>query len=446
MIGLGKSGIAAARFLRSRGAKVRVTDGSDRAEVIRAAEALRKRGIRTETGAHSREFLKGVELIVTSPGVPKKSLPFRYARRRSIPVISEIELAWQHCRGPVIAVTGSNGKTTTCRLIRAALQSARRAHVLCGNIGISFLSTLPRIRAGTHVILEVSSFQLEDCLRFRPHVAIVLNVSANHLDRHGTMAAYRRAKERIFVNQTGRDIVILNYDRPEVRAMAHKARSRVVFFSKGPLATELNGAYVKDDKIRVRLNGKDRVLMDAADLHLKGSHNLENILAAAAAALSLGVAPGDAARAFGGFKTLAHRIEPVGTVRGVDFYNDSKSTTVESTRAALSAMDRPVILIAGGRDKNVSFEDIEPLIKTKVRKAVLYGESAAKIRRAWRNFANTAVIPDFEDAVRRARRDARAGEAVLLSPMCTSFDQFSSYEDRGNCFKRLVARMRREAR
>lgn len=434
VIGLGKSGFAAAKFLMSKKARVCVTDGSSKKEVLESAEYLRSIGIATETGGHTEGFLRDVDMIVTSPGVPKDSLPLEWARRKKVPVISEIELAFYFCQGTIVGVTGSNGKTTTCNLIHRVLTDGGKKSVLCGNVGFSFLEAISEIDEDTIVVLELSSFQLEDSPTIRPHVAVVLNVSPNHLDRHKTLESYTAAKEMIFRNQKKNDHLILNYDDLVVRAMAKKTKSQVVFYSLEPLP---QGIYAEDHFIKIK-NGKlEKSLLDPAFFQLKGAHNLQNIMAVAAVGMIFKIPKEKMQKSLNSFQTLHHRIEPLGEVKGVRFVNDSKSTTVESTRAAIKSVDGPLILVAGGRDKGAPFQDLSPLIRERVRKAVLYGEAREKIAGVWGETTPCLTEKSFADAIKLAYEEARPGDTVLLSPMCTSFDQFSSYEERGETFRKL---------
>ena len=281
VIGLGKSGFAVAKFLKAKKARPSVTDGSANAEVLKNARALRKLNVPVETGRHTPSFIENAELVVTSPGVPKRSFPLILAKKKKIPVISEVELASYFCRGAIVAVTGSNGKTTTSHLISQTLAAAGRPNILCGNVGHAFLDFIPKIKKQTVVVLELSSFQLEDSPCFRPKIAVVLNIGRNHLDRHGTFKKYIQAKERIFSNQRQEDFTVLNYDDPLVRRMAKKTPAQVVFFSKKPLT---KGVYLKNGQIIADIRGRKKFLIDPAHFRLKGVHNLENILAAVAVA------------------------------------------------------------------------------------------------------------------------------------------------------------------
>ena len=439
VIGLGKSGFAAAKFLKVKKARPSVTDVSTNPEVLNNARALEKLNVPVETGRHTASFIEEAEFVVTSPGVSKRSFPLLLAKKKKIPVISEVELASYFCQGVIIAVTGSNGKTTTSHLISQALAAAGRPSVLCGNVGHAFLDFIPKIKKKTVVVLELSSFQLEDSPSFRPKVAVVLNIGRNHLDRHGTFQKYIRAKERIFSNQRQGDFTVLNYDDPRVRRMAKKTSAQVIFFSKKPLA---KGVYLKNGRIIADIRNRKKLLIDSTHSHLKGAHNTENILAAVAVAAILGIPQEKLQRSLDRFETLEHRMEPLGGCGGVQFVNDSKSTTVESTKAAILSLSTPIILIAGGKDKGVDFGGLEPLLKKYVKQVILYGEARKKIAAAWKGYRSTRITERFEKAVRLAYESAGPGETVLLSPMCTSFDQFGSFEERGTAFKAIVRQLR----
>lgn len=434
VVGLGKSGFAAAKFLIENKTRVRVTENSSKKEALEAATYLRELGAWVETGGHTPQSLEGSSLLVTSPGVPKESMLLMLAREKKVPVISEIELGYRSCPGTIVGITGSNGKTTTSHLMHQMLLKAGKKSVLCGNVGTSFVSSLAEIDKKTHVVLELSSFQLEDSPSFRPRVAVVLNISPNHLDRHKTLTEYVRAKESIFRNQKSADTLVLNYDDARVRQMAEKAKAHVIYFSRSPIAS---GVYASGDALYFAKSGKRRRLMSAAKFGLRGEHNLSNILACAAVGIALKLPVRAMQKTFESFKTLEHRIEPIGNIRGVRFVNDSKSTTVDSTRAAIRSIEGPMILLAGGRDKGAPFAELEPLLVSKVKQVVLYGEAKEKIHSSWSVFQEVALEKDLEAAARTALAKAKKGDTILLSPMCTSFDQFMSYEHRGETFKKI---------
>ncbi len=440
VIGLGRSGFAAAKFLARYGARVFATDASAKAEVVQTARLLKNLGVAVETGGHTAASLCKSSLVVASPGVPKTNPVFMRARGERIPVISEIELASRFCKGKIIGITGSNGKTTTSHLMHRVLKDAGNKSVLCGNVGRSFLDAMPQIDRNTWVVLELSSFQLESSPSLRPRVAVVLNISPNHLDRHRTLANYVNAKKNIFLHQKRSDTLILNFDDPRVRKMARESSSRVVFFSKEPLK---KGVFLENGCVVVRQKGAPCLRLAMANFGLKGSHNLENIMAVAAVSYALGIPEQFLQRTLDDFKTLAHRVEPLGEINGVRLVNDSKSTTVDSTLAAIRAIETPIVLIAGGRDKGADFTRLEPLLVKRVKAAVLYGEAREKIAASWGVFRQCKLVGDFNSAVRLGFSLCSPGDTLLLSPMCTSFDQFSSFEARGEAFKRLGESLKR---
>jgi UDP-N-acetylmuramoylalanine--D-glutamate ligase len=441
VVGLGKSGFAAAKFLNSQKAVVRVTDSAEKKEVLENAGYLRNLGIEVETGGHTEAFISGSSCVVTSPGVPKDSLPLQWTKKKKIPLISEVELASFFCRGKIVGVTGSNGKTTTCKLIHRVLTEAGRSCVLCGNVGLSFLDALPEVGPGTVVVLELSSFQLEDSPTLRPDISVVLNIHPNHLDRHETLENYACAKENLFKNQKKKDILILNGDDSRVRAMAEKAKCRVIFFSK---KESESGVFAREREVVKKSVSKTQVLFRRDRLGLRGDHNLENAMACAAVVSCLRVPLKKMRKTLEHFKTLEHRLEPIGEVAGVRFVNDSKSTTVDSTRAAILAIEGSLVLVAGGRDKGFIFDTLEDVLGDRVRLAVLYGEAREKIALSWKSFSRVKSETDFRTAVHLAFEAALPGDTVLLSPMCASFDQFSSYQERGEMFKRLFEELRQK--
>ena len=428
VIGLGKSGFAAAKFLADKNACVTATDASKKPGVLKNARILQQLGVLVETGRHTAPFIENAEFVVTSPGVPKRSFPLALAKKKKIPVVSEVELASYFCRGLVIAVTGSNGKTTTSRLISQNLSLAARPNILCGNVGYSFLDFVPRIKKKTVVVLELSSFQLEDSPTLCPKIAVVLNIGRNHLDRHRTFQQYVQAKENIFLNQRRDDFTVLNWDDPAVRRMAKKTPAKIIFFSKKPLT---KGVYLKGNQILVDIPNRKKLRIDTTGFRLKGAHNLENILASVAVAAILNLPQEKLQRSLEGFEPLEHRIEPLGSCGGVHFMNDSKSTTVESTKAAILSLSAPIVLIAGGRDKGADFGKIEPLLRNRVKQVVLYGEARNRIAVAWKDYRSHRGTEHFREAVRLAYESASPGDTVLLSPMCTSFYQFYSFQKQG---------------
>ena len=442
VVGIGKSGFAAARYLAQNGANVFATDASSDSAVRQSADGLRRFGVEIQTGGHTRDFFEGATLVIKSPGVSKQNPVLIWAAEQNIPVIGEIELGFRFCSGTIIGITGSNGKTTTCHLLHSMLKHAALRSVLCGNVGRAFLDAHSEINSDTKVVLELSSFQLEDTDLFRPKVSVILNLSANHLDRHGSMPQYVAAKSKIFANQTAEDYLILNYDDDATRVLANHTRARVIFFCKRELK---EGIFKKNGCVIFRLDGQEHPMFECSRMLLQGEHNLENAMAAAAAAFLVGSSPEAIRNTVENFKTLEHRLEPVGQIGGVRFVNDSKSTTVASTARAIESIESSMVLVAGGRDKGAFFGEIESLLREKVRRLVLYGESRAPIRRALVNLSDRIEEEEqFDAAVEKAFRLARAGETLLLSPMAASFDQFASFEERGWRFKNIFENLKAE--
>jgi len=408
VIGCARSGAAAALLLERLGARVFVTEAATSAAIEERFAALAADGIEGEMGGHTERALEAADLAVLSPGVPLDAAPVRWALRRGIDVISEIELAASVCPAPIIAVSGTNGKTTTTTLIGLVLRArGRRAHIL-GNIGVPFSLCADEIRPEDYVCLEVSSFQLEAIRTFRPRVAVILNITPDHLDRYPDMEAYVEAKKRITMNQGPEDWLVLNHADPRLRALAGATRAAVAFFNEGPQEARFN----------------------------------ENQMAVLAVARCLGIPPETCEQVFADFKGVEHRLEFVRTVNGVDFINDSKATNIESTVWALQNTARPAVLIAGGRDKGSDFSRLIPLVRGKVKAVVVVGEAAERIAAAWEGVMPIQRAASFEEAVSAAFRQARSGDCVLFSPMCKSFDMFTDYEHRGRTFKDLVAQLK----
>lgn len=437
VVGLARSGVAAARWLLGLGCAVRVTELGRTPELERAARELEREGVSVETGGHTRPFVKGAHLLVTSPGVPPAAPPLVWARAAGIPVVGELELGAWYCPGRIAAVTGSNGKSTVVTLVGEILKAAGQEAVVCGNIGAPLCGQLHRIRPATRVVLEVSSFQLEDALSFHPEIACVLNVTDNHLDRHGTFARYLEAKARILAFQGPRSWAVLNADDPGSRGLRGRARGRLAFFSRSGDRAQ---ARVSDGWIQLDLDGACGPVCRVDALPAQGAHHVENALAACSIAGLLGAAPSTIGQALRSFRGLPHRQQRVGELRGVTFINDSKSTTVASGISAIRAAPGPVVLIAGGRDKGGDFSRLRPW-RDKLRAAVLIGEDGPKIAAKLKGTVPLVRAADLKEAVRAAFGLARQGECVLLSPMCASFDMFRDFEERGERFTEEVSRL-----
>jgi UDP-N-acetylmuramoylalanine--D-glutamate ligase len=437
VVGLAKSGVAAARLLRRLGGRVLASDASPRETLSSEARALEREGCALWTGGHPEAAFVGADLVVVSPGVPLELPPLAAARARGVPVIGELELAWRVMEADVIAITGTNGKTTTTALTGELLRTQVRPVLVGGNIGTPLAEHALDFPGDGLVVAETSSFQLDTTDRFRPRVGAILNITPDHLDRHGTFERYVDAKARMFANQTATDCAVLNADDPVTAGLGGRARGRVIWFSR--LTTLTHGVFIYDGWIVAKLNGSTERICPVSEITLRGQHNVENVLAAAACALWTGMAPSAIRRGIAAFRGVAHRIERVHDDRGVVYYNDSKGTNVDSTIKALQSFTEPIVLIAGGKGKGQDFGPLAEAARGRVRHAVLIGQDRDRIRAAF----EPAGIPvedaeSMDEAVRRAREAARVGDVVLLSPACASFDMFRNFEHRGDVFRAVV--------
>lgn len=435
VVGLGKSGVASALFMKAHGARVTVSDTKSGDELRNEIPVLLDNGITVETGGHGDRTFRGQDLIVVSPGVPVDAPPLVQARSLGETVIGEVELAAQFLPGPIVAITGSNGKTTTTTLTGEILTAAGFPALVGGNIGTPAISLAERAKPGTLIVLEISSFQLETIESFRPKVAVVLNVTPDHLDRHRTFEIYADAKARIFENQQPDDCAVLNADDPTCVAMAKKTRSQVFWFSRQKEVER--GAWVRAGNIVFRDASGQREILQVSEIPLKGAHNLENVLAAVSAGVLMGCAPEKIRSAVHDFKAVEHRLEFVASIRGVDYYNDSKATNVDATIKALESFPANIHLILGGKDKGSDYTVLNDLLRKRVKRVYTIGAAAAKIES---QIVGPEVVQaeTLENAVRKASTLAEPGDVVLLAPACASFDQFKSYEHRGRVFKDLV--------
>ena len=435
VVGLGKSGVASALFMKAHGARVTVSDTKSGDELRNEIPVLLDHGITVETGGHGDRTFRGQDLIVVSPGVPVDAPPLVQARSLGETVIGEIELAAQFLPGPVIAITGSNGKTTTTTLAGEVMAAAGFPVLVGGNIGTPAISLAERAKSDTVIVLEVSSFQLETIQTFRPKVAVVLNVTPDHLDRHRTFEIYVDAKARIFENQQGSDFAVLNADDPTCVAMAKRTKAQVFWFSRQKEVDR--GAWVGDGNIVFRDGAGQREVLQVSEIPLKGAHNLENVLAAVCAGALMGCAPEKIRQAVHDFKAVEHRLEFVATISGVDYYNDSKATNVDATIKALESFPANIHLILGGKDKGSDYTVLNDLIRQRVKRIYTIGAAAAKIESQVKG-AEVVHAETLENAIRKAHAVAKSGDVVLLAPACASFDQFKSYEHRGKMFKEIV--------
>src|SRR3989338_3886276 len=377
VVGLARSGMAAALLLNKKGAEVYATDCGDSAGLRKNAGLLRKKGIRVEIGVHTRGSVKGKDLIVISPGIPENSSILKWAAEERVPVIGEIELGYLCCDAPIVAVTGTNGKSTTTTLIGKILKKGGKSAVVCGNIGNPFCGEISKVKKNSVVVLEVSSFQLETIRKFRPYVAVVLNISQNHFDRHPDLKSYIKAKSRIFENQKTSDWAVLNYDDPLVKKLKAKTKAKTLFFSR---KNKKAAAFFESGSVFIGQGRAAQKICSVSELKIKGVHNIENVLACLCAASIFGISPKKIKEALLGFKGIEHRFEHVAAVRGVEFINDSKGTTVLATIMALESCGKPVMLIAGGHDKGSDFRKARHAVGAKVKKLVLIGEAKEKIK------------------------------------------------------------------
>ncbi len=440
MIGLGESGKAAALLLKKKEEEVGVTEISEDTDIIERAKSLEKEGVGIEIGNHTKDFFKDASLVVVSPGVPPESKSLNWAKELRIPVISEIEMAYRYSPSrKIIAVSGTNGKTTVVTLLEKIFQKAGKKVVLCGNIGKPFSSTLEEVDEETDILMEVSSFQLERIVHFRPSCAILLNVSADHLDRYPDIESYLAAKSRLFLNQKGNDISIVNSEDPRMNSILPKISSPLFFFGRRKKGT---GVIIEGGWLISNLNGKEEPFFNLNEAKLSGAHNEMNLAAVLLCSLLHNIKKEVINKVFRDFSTLPHRLELICKKKGVRYIDDSKATNVSSTKAALSTFpEKKVILFLGGKDKGGSYLPLKKLIEERVKFLLLVGEAKERIKDEV--LSNSGVrfkeVDSLEEGVRIASSLAKKGDIVLLSPACSSFDMFRNYKERGDVFKRAVS-------
>jgi UDP-N-acetylmuramoylalanine--D-glutamate ligase len=436
VVGLGKSVVASALFLKSRGASVTVSDTKPEVDLHDEILQLLEHGIAVETGGHGDRTFRGQDLIVVSPGVPFDAPQLQQARNLGEPVIGEIELAAQFLPGPIIAITGANGKTTTTTLAGEIVAAGKFPALVGGNIGTPAISFADTATPATWTVLEVSSFQLETIVRFRPRIAVILNITPDHLDRHKTFDNYVSAKARIFENQLPGDFTILNADDPATAALSSRTQAQLFWFSRKKEVEK--GAFVRHAHIYFRDGHSEHEILPSSEISLKGAHNLENVLAGVSIGMLVGCEPDQIRGAVRNFKAVEHRLEFVAAVAGVDYYNDSKATNVDATIKALESFSANVHLILGGKDKSSDYTLLNDLLKQRVKRVYTIGAAAAKIESQIQGATEVEHAETLEKAVRRASESAVSGDVVLLAPACASFDQFQNYEHRGRVFKETV--------
>ena len=438
VVGLGKSGLSAAMFLREQGARVTVSDTRSAVALAKEIPALLEAGIMVESGGHGLLTFRRQDLIVVSPGVPMDTPEVKQVVAFGLPVIGELELASRYLQGRVVAITGSNGKTTTTTLVGKIFADAGVPTLVGGNIGLPVIDLVAKSGPETVSVLEVSSFQLETVVEFHPWIAVVLNITPDHLDRHGSFESYAAAKARITQRQTVDDFLVLNAEDKAAQMVALKTKAQVFWFSgRRPIK---QGAFVHGESILFipREGAKAEPVMPIGDIHLKGSHNVENVLAAVCAA-RLAKIPAESIRAsVAGFAAVEHRLELVKIVNGVEFYNDSKATNVDAAMKAVASFAGGIHLILGGKDKDSDYGSMSGMLKERVKIVYTIGSAAEKIERELQGVVKIVSAETLQVAVAKAAKAAAIGDVVLLSPACSSFDQFENYEQRGRVFRQLV--------
>jgi UDP-N-acetylmuramoylalanine--D-glutamate ligase len=436
VIGLGKTGIASARFLAGKGAVVVVTDEKPLSELKDAISELGNAYANCEFCKYEPDILARVDMIIPSPGVPPSNILLVEAVNKKIPILSEIELAYRFLKPPMIAITGTNGKTTTTTLIGKLLARGGKKAFVGGNIGNPLIGYVDGKQDDDYAVVEVSSFQLQWIQYFHPFISILLNTTCDHVNYHGSFEAYRMTKERIFENQEKSDLAILNADEPRSSVLAKNMSSKVQFFSTSTNVTK--GMYLDHNTLINYTTGNDREVYPLDMIKIPGLHNIENVMASIMAARECGCSPGNIISAIADFKGISHRIEFTCEKNGVAFYDDSKGTNVGAVVRALETFSRPIILLLGGRDKEGDFETLSPLVGEKVKELVLFGEARDRINDLIGGIVKTSKATTLKEAIEIAYHNSSPGDIVLLSPGCASFDEFSNYKERGRFFKDAV--------
>jgi len=442
VVGLGKSGRAAALFLRRRGAQVTVSDVRSADQLAQQIPSLLEAGIIVEAGGHGMHTFHSQDLIVVSPGVPLNTPELVQASNLGLPIIGELELAAHFLKGKILAVTGSNGKTTTTTLLGEILAAGGLQTLVGGNIGVPVIELIDDSTDASWSVLEVSSFQLETTQHFHPAISVILNITPDHLDRHGSFENYAAAKERIFAAQSAEESLVLNADNTPCEEAAARSTARIYWFSIEHAVPQ--GAWLQQGAVvyRAAENAATEYVMPLSGIPLKGAHNIENVLAAVCAARLAGVSAESIRSSVESFQAVEHRLEYVATRHGVAFYNDSKATNVDATAKAIAAFSGGIHLILGGKDKGSPYTVLGELLRERVSAVYTIGAAAGKIESELRGVVSLYSCETLEKAVAAAFAAARSGEVVLLAPACASFDQFESYEHRGRVFKQLVKELR----
>lgn len=436
IIGLGKTGLSTARFLASQGAKITVTDEKSLTQMTDAFKFLKDLPVKVQTAPYDPSILAEIDMVIPSPGVAPSNIILSEAIKKKIPILSEIELAYRFLKTPIIAITGTNGKTTTTTLIGEILEKTGHKVFVGGNIGNPLIGYVDGPQDADWAVVEVSSFQLQWVRQFHPHIAILLNTTCDHVDYHGTFEAYRQAKEKIFNNQAANDLAVLNGDESSSLLVSQRIKAKALFFST--TQTVSKGMYKNEGKlIYVSLEqGQEVYPMDM--INLPGMHNVENVMAAIMACRNCDCPADVIIQTIGQFRGIGHRIEFAGEKNGVAFYDDSKGTNVGAVVRALETFSNPILLLLGGRDKEGDFETLSPLIQKKVKELILFGEARERINALIGGAVKTVRFTTLKEAIEAAYQHASRGDVVLLSPGCASFDEFTDYKARGNFFKDTV--------
>lgn len=457
VVGLGRSGAAAARFVISRGAAVIATDTAPAHDLGPGLTDLQNMGISLELGGHRVESFERADLVVLSPGVSHTIEPVELVRKRGIPIIGEIELASRFIRQPIVAVTGTNGKTTTTELLGDMLKRSGLEVFVGGNIGNPLIEYAAGPQKAQIVVAEISSFQLDTIAEFRPRIGVLLNITADHLDRYPNFEAYTASKLRIFENQQPNDLAVINRSDPIIRSLAENLKSRKLFYPN-PEADE-EGALLNRNHVKLRMDRttgtgleiriprseiQNEICLDLSGIKLVGRHNLENACAAGLAAMAAGARTEAIQQTLDQFRGSAHRLEYTAQIDKIDFYNDSKATNVDAVMRAVECFERPIILIMGGLDKGGNFKKLGDVVRRRVIKLIVMGQAANLIRKALTGSVAITRVSSMTEAVEQAYRAASPGDVVLLSPGCASFDMYSSYAQRGDDFKETVANLKGE--
>jgi UDP-N-acetylmuramoylalanine--D-glutamate ligase len=438
VVGLARTGVATALFCAAHGAIVTATESRTEAEIGESVAQLRSANVSLELGGHHEKTFLAQDLVIPSPGVPADFPPLLAAQANGITIWSEIELAYRFLQGTLIGITGSNGKTTTTALVEHILKAAAFPTILAGNIGTPLISCVADTKKNTMTVVELSSFQLELIETFRPNISLFLNLTPDHLDRHGSMKIYGAAKARVFENQTEEDYAILNADDPAVAPYA-PVGPRVYWFSRKQRVAE--GAYLRGDDIVFRAEGTEEIVLTRGEIPLVGAHNLENVLAAVAATRLAGASRSAVAKGVRLFAGVEHRLEFVSEIGGVRYFNDSKATNVDATLKALDAFPGHILIILGGKDKGSDYTVLQKPLREKAILTLLIGAASEKIEQQLARSVPVKRAGTLERAVEIASHAARPGDVVLLAPACASFDQFQNYEHRGHVFKDLVRQL-----